>query len=693
MRKALVSCLGLAMAGCAVGYRNPDLAGAQDLRMPLPPCTAPAASNCLNDSQSLEPEAIYAAEVGSRINSPRVGLALSGGGSKAAPFALGVLQELVNADGLGSIDYISSVSGGSYAALYLYANALRVSEKPELGPLKRYFADIRPVSFPPKEKTVGTEGYVPAASPGGLKKDLQLDVAQAGACEKIFTPAQEPAVQDNRNLGWVDCYQDILFTAPGGTSKRYDRTEPVRKAAFTALENISTAPVALLSGVLFDWRLPTSPSQQQYARGIFRTYGYQPSAGEEVPAPLWSADIAAQMNSLTFRRLRTLYSASPASPRVPIWIINATAASGNVLLDVDSAPYDLSEAVFEATPFGYGAGRFGYVRGYLDDLGVGVADTVLASAAFFDTAQRQYNRFAVNSVLTLTNSRWGIDIANYRVGDATRRWHSLLPWPFYYLNDLPSSNSGPTIHLSDGGQSGDNLGMVSLIRRGMDKLIVVAGEQDFTATGERDGYSDLASLCAVNRYLRQQSPKRHIVFFGHPSEPNEEMFDLTAQCDADKVRLKTAILSAEAKQPVPGAVNPLRWRNAVWRGRIVPLDDTQAAASEKCVQPACAEVFYLMSGLDRARWMAKAAYLIDDKKYAEVQNCIGYKAFDPDGFEYSCPVLQYLFEQIRDPVWRWPQTTTVGTTYNSSVNLARAYRYLGVLGARSLRESRLFAKE
>ncbi|MFW5855613.1 MAG: patatin-like phospholipase family protein, partial [Thermodesulfobacteriota bacterium] len=49
----------------------------------------------------------------------RTGLALSGGGIRSAAFSLGVLQALAAKDILKRIDYLSSVSGGSYTAASL----------------------------------------------------------------------------------------------------------------------------------------------------------------------------------------------------------------------------------------------------------------------------------------------------------------------------------------------------------------------------------------------------------------------------------------------------------------------------------------------------------------------------------------------------------------------------------------------
>src|SRR5580692_7715389 len=48
-----------------------------------------------------------------------VGLAFSGGGIRSATFNLGILQGLAKAKLLGSIDYLSTVSGGGYIGAWL----------------------------------------------------------------------------------------------------------------------------------------------------------------------------------------------------------------------------------------------------------------------------------------------------------------------------------------------------------------------------------------------------------------------------------------------------------------------------------------------------------------------------------------------------------------------------------------------
>lgn len=55
---------------------------------------------------------------------PRLGLALSGGGTRAAYFSLGMLSGLSRSVVLEYVDVISSVSGGGYAAYWYFARLM-----------------------------------------------------------------------------------------------------------------------------------------------------------------------------------------------------------------------------------------------------------------------------------------------------------------------------------------------------------------------------------------------------------------------------------------------------------------------------------------------------------------------------------------------------------------------------------------
>src|SRR5690606_9634692 len=61
------------------------------------------------------------------LDTPTVGVALSGGGIRSATFALGVFQSLARAGLVRRIDYLSTVSGGGYFGAFLGALFTRES--------------------------------------------------------------------------------------------------------------------------------------------------------------------------------------------------------------------------------------------------------------------------------------------------------------------------------------------------------------------------------------------------------------------------------------------------------------------------------------------------------------------------------------------------------------------------------------
>lgn len=65
-------------------------------------------------------------------NKPVIGLALAGGGTKAADFGLGVIQGLGEVGIMEHVDIVSSVSGGGYAALWYYSRLLEDKENPKV---------------------------------------------------------------------------------------------------------------------------------------------------------------------------------------------------------------------------------------------------------------------------------------------------------------------------------------------------------------------------------------------------------------------------------------------------------------------------------------------------------------------------------------------------------------------------------
>lgn len=87
---------------------------------------------CLDFEAERIEERRRALDIGAGL--PRTGLALSGGGIRSATFSLGVLQALSGHGWLRRIDYLSTVSGGSYIGSFLGALYVRPARRGDDGP-------------------------------------------------------------------------------------------------------------------------------------------------------------------------------------------------------------------------------------------------------------------------------------------------------------------------------------------------------------------------------------------------------------------------------------------------------------------------------------------------------------------------------------------------------------------------------
>ena len=104
-------------------------------------------SGCSTTNVKIESDSFWAKETQSERKS--VGVALAGGGTKASSFSMGVLSALSAKDQLWNIDAISTVSGGSYAGLFLYSRLIADNKKGKLSSenTKKYFQDCIPAFY------------------------------------------------------------------------------------------------------------------------------------------------------------------------------------------------------------------------------------------------------------------------------------------------------------------------------------------------------------------------------------------------------------------------------------------------------------------------------------------------------------------------------------------------------------------
>lgn len=138
---------------------------------------------------------------------PRYCVAFSGGGIRSAAFNIGALKALEENGRLQNVDLISSVSGGSYAAAWLYIQRHARSE----GPLSSLFdkAHIDYIADRAKLLQVPSFGYLLSAFPARLAGTL-FSVAQLLDGSIVYI-----------NATWVQSlYEDaiirVFLTAPSG---------------------------------------------------------------------------------------------------------------------------------------------------------------------------------------------------------------------------------------------------------------------------------------------------------------------------------------------------------------------------------------------------------------------------------------------------------------------------------------------
>lgn len=438
---------------------------------------------------------------------PVIAVTLSGGGSKAAPYALGVLQGLVENGDLQEIDYVSSVSGGGYAALYLYSRAFDIKQGAMQAPvsLAASFQDCLPRIY--------------AGSP------------DSGAFRLAEVPGKQTCPDSTNN--WVDGdryrfqnhlrgFQNVLrddfvyrTTSQESGAVRWMMTKHV-------LSSLATAIPHHFANSAFDWKVRMSPTGAQYDEGVNRAWALTSAPlqagvcadGRSCPrSPVGSEDPADGMN---FEQLRELIDDSrsqdcgkPAHAPcgLPDWYINATAANHPVRHYFSANPYTL-EDVFSFSRWGFGSnalGRHSWGRNPLQPT-LTVPQAVAASAAFFDIMPPNdwppLTRMGAAATEHLLNLSWGTTIKNYSVEpdeySRRRSIHNVLPFPLYLFHRNSYDKEGVRIRLSDGGRS-ENLGAYTALRLGATHLILV------DAAG--DPLAQLDDVCALRHQLRDPRSK------------------------------------------------------------------------------------------------------------------------------------------------------------------------------------------
>lgn len=464
-------------------------------------------------------------------DSANLGIALSGGGSKAAAFGSGVLAGLADIDQLDSASYISTVSGGGYAAYFYYTHKIFPHlRKDSLSAVnsKELYRDCVRLPGPTTSGKPQNEDDYEATAP------LKARIEDAGACsryELVTRGTKDKPPPPNHYQGFVRCQQDMLN--PGNCSIE-STTGDIGLSGAMVVSTLLTAIPSYLSTIVFDWGIPTSPAAQTYRTGIGLAYGAtvrRPSSLGEIPykegymqfecdSPTTGFALDCTRGPghpapvpLTFEELQEIYRSARTDPqrRVPFWIINAVAPQQRSFFGWwnISPPNTSSSDIFEMTAVSHGSGRYGYVSASPSLHKLTVLDAVGAAAAFLDPNQNAVGSSSVMRGLLgigmrLGNVDWGIDISNYNVTDARRTLHTTMPFPFF---DAPISKhilhggqpeedkervGSVFIRLIDGG-NGENLGANALLKRGARNIVISDAAQD--------ELGNFADVCELRRRL------------------------------------------------------------------------------------------------------------------------------------------------------------------------------------------------
>lgn len=459
------------------------------------------------------------------VQGPRIAVVLSGGGSKAAPYALGVLQGLVENDALGQIEYVSSVSGGGYAALYLYSRAFDIKNGAMYAPdsLSDTFKDCLPRIY--------------AGGPDSQSFRL-TQVPGKQTCPRSTNNWIEgdPFRFQNHLRGFQNVLRD-KFVYRATTQE----SSAVRgMMAKQLLASVATAIPHHFANSLFDWKIRMSPTGAQYDQGVNRAWaltsaplsmGICPDGRACARTPIGSEDPA---DGMSFDQLRALIedSRSPtcgtpghAPCGLPDWYINATAANHPVRHYFSANPYTL-EDVFSFSSWGYGSNALGRAPWGANPLqpALTVPQAVAASAAFFDIMPPNdwppLTRIGAAAGEHLLNLSWGTTIRNYTAEPADymrrRSFHNVLPFPLYLFHRNSYGKEGVRIRLSDGGRS-ENLGGYTALRLGATHLLVVDAAADPLA--------QLDDVCALRHQLRNPQYRERVTTGGRPPA-DRKMMDL-----------------------------------------------------------------------------------------------------------------------------------------------------------------------
>lgn len=536
---------------------------------------------------------------------PKIGLALSGGGTKAAVFAHGVLHGLNDSGVLDHVDVISSVSGGSYAAMWYFTKHLEA--RTHGFDLSEIFKDCWGawrINYAADSKKKDWVNY----------KSL-FEVAESAEATCKDSPHWIPG-DPYRFQAHLIRYPDLFrteYTVVTGDTQDAPVAESLGLLAqFTA-------------ELLIGWTGFDTGLIDAYQAGIERTWGLNPNRRSQKFATLDSKEAWTYTNSntvegarysprmdatkATFSQLRELYNGK--NP-LPVWVLQATIG--------DKAKLPNMDTLYEMSPFIQGSSlpsaRWTSVPSEFQSEIAQIPTAVRASAAFADS--QGVSPGVLKSLMVgisnhlLPSTRWGVDIK---------------------LRD------GQKARLSDGGGA-DNLGLMSLVRRQLDDIIIADSAQDQRGT--------MGDLCWAKKALEQEGMALEMDSLKDFEQICQFSFD---KSDASKDR----------------AYNVSMWLNPVVTGRI------RSEVTGKVIR----------------LWLIKPGW--DQESMREAYNGPVTKC-GPKPPQIPCGLLLYYANNTihttpHGGYMTFPQDGTVSAVLNFSSYKTIAYRELGRFNAGHLLRS------
>ncbi len=374
------------------------------------------------------PEGLYAAEQSlySRPGGgrPRLAVAMSGGGNRAAAFSIGVLSGLHQIGVLDDVDVISAVSGGSYALSWFL--------------LQHYYAHELDSTAVPEDRR-DEELF----DPGGPYQKYLEDHATIGGISEAIMKGSLSAVFDG-----------VLF-------------------------NALRLPTLVL-GASAAHLLNESSMRAEYRNGLQRTYQMRPSehsitGGRSLRDGIIEAaehlELSLSRPPVTFPEMAEFAQRA----RLPAFVFNTTVRPPR-----PGATSPIGDRLMEFSAAGFGSNSYGYATwGQTEQFGWEPGSAEPTGDRFLKALfrTREVSPFATLRSFNIAPVISGAALSGTNLDRATaRRLLGLFNFGLEYV--VPSMKSPRRLaRISDGGHC-ENLGVYGLLRRQSQTILIVDSEYD-----------------------------------------------------------------------------------------------------------------------------------------------------------------------------------------------------------------------